>query len=141
MPFGGSCDHRACEGNPSGCKMLTPEELEPGPEDLELAKQLIAEDWRQISSKHRMVAKLTIPAPIKGWRDLAPIKEWRDLVRPELHELIEEATFPGVSYTGDDIFEAFRRGAWHNEKWVERKTLTVKQFQAFKKLNGHLGMR
>lgn len=127
MPCGGSCEHDACWGSSTGCRKLTDLELEPDHEDLELARELVADDWRQVSSKFRIIRKLN-----------NPIGDWRDLVRPELHALVEQATLPGLCYTGQDILRAWTRAAWMNKSWVEERTLTVRQFKAFKKLGRQL---
>lgn len=126
MPIGGHCLHPSC---PTGnCRKLTEIELTPTEDDLLFAKKLIDEDWRQTSNKYRGVAKLN-----------NPLRDWRDLVRPEHHVLVEQATSPGTCYAGDDVFRSWCYCAWQNPAWVERRTLTVKQFAAFRKLEGKLG--
>jgi len=53
MPRGGPCDHRRCNGD---CRMLTEEELTPGPEDLALAQQLVADG--STSTRYRNISRV-----------------------------------------------------------------------------------
>ena len=57
MSRGGPCSHRACQGDPDGCRMLTATELEPDEDDRELGRRLVAEGWIQTSAKYRMIVR------------------------------------------------------------------------------------
>jgi hypothetical protein len=99
---------------------LTPEEIEPGPEDIELAQQLVSEGWKSVSGRHRIIRRwTTVHLSIK------------ELIRPELFDTPEVKwllqTFPHRSpnLRMDERFFP-----------VEEKELTVKQYRAFRLAGG-----
>lgn len=118
MPKNTDCDHRACCGEP--CRMLTPEELEPGEEDIEYARKLIAEGWKSTSNKYRSVAKRRIPLTGK------------DIVRPEMWETEEGKR---LIQNWDNGWAGFYLRS-PNHPDIEHIELSVKQYRAFKKLGG-----
>ncbi len=109
------CTHPNCYGEP--CKMLTPAELEPSPEDIALAQQLLDEGWLQTSAKYRTVARLPADFP-----------KAINVIRPEWI-----GTEHGVKFT--HWWNSHRRMAHRSQEAITRE-LTVKQFRAFKKLGG-----
>jgi hypothetical protein len=117
MPRDTLCNHRNCDGGP--CKQLTPEELTPTPADLTFAEQLVAEGWLQVSAKHKLVARLPDDFPSAD-----------DLLRPEWHNTVH----------GDEFrrWWAMHRRMAHRSSMARTKTLTTKQFRAFKQLNGRV---
>lgn len=117
MPVFG-CGHRACGQGP--CRSLSEEELTPTPEDFEFAAELIDEGWRSVSNKYREVARLP------------PKSNAEDLIKPEAldgHPL------------GRDLADCWEKNKW----WLlrcspvaEKRSLTVRQFRAFKLLGGRV---
>lgn len=138
MPYHTTCNHRGCpEGD---CQMLTPEELEPGAEDLELAARLVEEGYLSISRKYRMVARLTDKVPTA-----------KDIIRPEMLDTPigrEMAKWweghqcyllrMVASGAGGDgcMTLPHTRERISIVDLVEVRELTIKQFRAFKKLGG-----
>ena len=119
------CTHKRCAGDE--CRQLTPEQLAPGPGDLELAQQLVDDEWRSISTRYRRVARL-VNCP-----------EAEDVIRPEYHD------HPAAK----ELISQWRFHKWHllrllasgNEgarEYAEVRELTIKQFRAFKKLGGQM---
>jgi len=101
-----------------GCS--APDKLTASEEDLALVRSLIAQGYLSTSNRYRTVCKLNLPA-------------------------FEEIFI----FTGDDVPAWFRtelrdwfrreRGGWtrvHSERHGDVKTLTVAQFNAFKRLGG-----
>lgn len=121
MPYNTMCDHRRCDGEP--CKMLTPEELEPSPEDLAQAKVLIDGGWKSTSNRFRNVARFVIPQP-----------DIKTMLTPEAL----------TSYHGQRLVKHYNQlgSLWHGcdlrcgDEGVEKMTLSVNVFRAFKKLGG-----
>jgi hypothetical protein len=100
--------------------MLTPEELEPTPEQMEEAKQLVAEGWFSTSNKYRSIARFKVRLTGK------------DLVRPEYHD----------TEMGKLLIHAWE-GSWERHllrcgspEIVEHRELTTRMFRAFKLSNG-----
>ncbi|MGN6103989.1 MAG: hypothetical protein ACTHU0_02695 [Kofleriaceae bacterium] len=111
------CTHRRCPYD--RCHALTPEELEPSADDTALGEQLVAEGWISTSTKYRHLIR---------WRLLPP--KFEDLIRPEQMG----------SYFIEQVREAYN--ARIGREWalrmapdalVERRTLTLRQFRAFKR--------
>lgn len=120
------CNHKRCDGAP--CKALPPEALEYDDETKAYAEQLVADGWKSVSSKHRRIARM--------------LSTW-----PSFDELVKD------EYKGTAPAEELR-GLWErHERWclrvlqsrplkesepayIEEKTLTLKQFRAFKHAGG-----
>lgn len=102
------------------CGKLDDDELEPTDEDLKYAKELIDQGWQSTSNRYRNVARF-----------IEPIPDIRDMVSAEVL----------ATYHGRRLADAWKR-AWHSSdlrlggEGVEQRTLTVKQFRAFKRLGG-----
>jgi hypothetical protein len=95
---------------------LTEEEVTPGPEDLEFAQKCIDEGFLQVSSKNRRLARMP--------PDMDPVEAMKRYAPAEFEKLVSQATC----------------WARRNMKDADHmRELTVKQFRAFKKLNGGLG--
>lgn len=118
MPKNTLCNHKNCDGGP--CKMLTPEELAPNPEDFVEAEQLVAEGWRSVSHKFRGIARFREPVP-----------------------RIEEMVSADVLATFHGKRLAERWSKWShfgdlrtNDAGVERRDLSVKLYRAFRMKGG-----
>lgn len=106
--------------------MLTPEELEPDDSDLELGRRLVAEGWKSVSTNRRRVRR---------WLRVAP--PLLTLLPPEWHEHpVFVAAKRACEYHGRDW--GLREPACDNSPDVESMDLTVRQWQAFKRLGGKL---
>ena len=118
-PCNDRCDHPNCYGLP--CKQLTDEELAPAPEDRALAEQLIAEGWTQVSAKYRILRRWAVPVPTP-----------EELIRPEMigtyfgKQLVRSAKMLGD--------ETALRCAPCGHRLYEERTLTVREFKAYKDL-------
>lgn len=123
-PRGGPCDHRACLDHGAGCRMLTDDELTPGPEDLALARRLLDEGYVQTSSRYRLVV---------GPLSLVPPAA--DLIRPEALDT------PAGRLMASD-WDRNRGGRLRDLLLHQllpesaQTALTVKQFAAWKQLRG-----
>jgi hypothetical protein len=115
MPRHYNCSHKRCGGEP--CRQLTDEELEPGDEDLLFVSNLIFNGWRSTSNKFRTVSNLPddFPSP-------AEMVDAKMLGTRHGHDIMR--------LWGEHMLSALRTNAAIN------KTLTVKQWKAFKKLGG-----
>lgn len=118
MPKNDDCNHKNCDGGP--CKMLTPEELEPSPEDLLEAEQLVKDGWRSVSAKFRGIARFTEPVP-----------------------RIEDMVSAEVLATNHGKRLAERWSKWShtwdlrtNDAGVEHRDLSVKLYRAFRMKGG-----
>jgi hypothetical protein len=125
---GGKCDHPNCYGEP--CKQWADEEFQPGPDDLELAKKLVDDGWMSVSSKYRRIVR---------WKEPPP--DTLHLVNPELRNTYwGRLAFAllgrhlGVRMEHELQHEAHRMHRPVNSGLVEERTLTLKEFMAFKKL-------
>lgn len=123
-PRGGSCNHRECISWGEGCRQLTAEELEPTPEDRALAEELVRGGWRQISRKHRSVARVSPDYRAEDWIAAAGfpdelrlelIRAWRGCV----HFIIRG----GVGLAGGKFP-------------VEERSLTLREFRAYCEAGG-----
>ena len=121
-PRGGACDHPNCCGQP--CKQLTDEELEPTPEDTLLAMELINGGWMSVSTKHRRLAKLK-----PSW----PLAE--ELIRPEMADTKAGGQLAEL-WHWNRLHMLRRFASGKDSEYVEVKELTLKQFRAFKRMNG-----
>lgn len=127
MPYNTKCNHKRCDGGP--CKQLTHEELEPGEKELSLAEQLVREGWVSLSSNRRMIGRLK--------------EEWpsaEELIRPEL--LDTSANREMIELWDRHRRHQLRRTASGNvasrERYVEMRTLSIKQYRAFRRLGGEV---
>lgn len=115
MPRDTRCNHPNCEGGP--CKALTDEELTPTSDDRTLAERLVAEGWMQVSAKYRHVRR---------WKVAPPTPE--QLINPEYHN----------TYFGQQAMRHVRFDEMElrcaPDHVVETRTLTVREFRAFKEL-------
>lgn len=111
--------------HPNG--QLTAEEIEPTEEDTKLAKELIDQGFKQVSSKYRMLRRFketpAQPPPACFLLDLAQIpKEMRGDLIVRTDETLKSLYFKSLRCAKQsDVLEV---------------TLTVKQFRAFKLLGG-----
>lgn len=115
MPRGGPCDHRRCDGD---CRMLTEEELTPSPEDLVLARQLVADGWLSTSTRYRHVSRV-----LPGYAA-------SDLLKPEM------LATPAGKLLAEAWEQELRWALRSSYPFVEHKTLTVKQYAAFRAAGG-----
>jgi hypothetical protein len=114
VPRGGRCLHPNCDSGP--CKQLTDAELTPGPEDLAVAKQLIADGFEQVSAKYRRVARVPPDYPTA-----------EDLIKPEMLHTPQ----------GEELADWWRghcRFQVPRSPDAEVRELTLKQFRAFQQL-------
>jgi hypothetical protein len=114
-----NCNHERCQPGP--CKALRPEDIPPFEEDFAVARELIAQGFRSTSNKYRHVRRLK-----------RRVASFHEVVRPEFHD------HPVMGYIAD------RWGMWESQVLrcgslddVEEKTLTVRQYRAFKLLGGY----
>lgn len=147
MPRDTDCDHPNCGYGP--CKALTPEELTPSNEDVELAERLIAEGWIQTSAKYRHIRRWKPPGPPPAEALLAP--EFHDTAwgRRALKKLAELGWSLSSEFAAWDVTlyphgDAPRKAppgevgcyALHESvepnPLIEERTLTVTQFKAYK---------
>jgi hypothetical protein len=124
---GGPCDHPNCYGGP--CKQWADEEFQPGPEDLELGKKLVDEGWKVISAKGRRIVR---------WKEPPP--DILHLVNPELRDtywgrlaFVILGRNLGIRMEHELQHEAHRMHRPVNSGLVEERTLTLKEYMAFKK--------
>lgn len=118
MPKGGPCEHPRCQGNATGCKMLTDEEMRPGPEDEELGRRLVADGWLSTSTKFRRVGRVL------------PGHSAEDLLRPEVLDT------PAGRHFADLWRRELRFVVRSSEPFVEHLELTFKQYAAFRAAGG-----
>jgi hypothetical protein len=111
--------------NISPHEALKPEEVEPGPKELELAKQLLAEGWLSVSTKRRRVARLT-DKWLTAEKMIIP-----EVLDTELGQVMQQLW----RWEGRRILRRVASGR-RDEQYIEERTLTVKQFRAFKRLGG-----
>lgn len=119
MPRNDACSHPACAGGP--CRALRPDELQISPEDRALAEELVTGGWIQISHKYR---------ELKRWHPDVTVPTPEEMVAPEWR-----GTYFGqqaLRCVAGAVGEYALRMA--PEEMVERRTLTVTQFKAFKAL-------
>jgi hypothetical protein len=102
---------------------LTPEEIEPGPEDIELATRLVSEGWQSVSNKYRTVRRWTTQH--------IPVKE---LIRPELLETPEAKWW--IDKAKGRLIEPWLRMADTSGLPFEEMELTVRQYRAFRLAGG-----
>jgi hypothetical protein len=100
--------------------MLTPEELEPSPEDLLEAEQLVKEGWHSVSAKFRGIARFREPVP-----------RIEDLVSVEVL----------ATNHGKRLAERWSKWShtWDlrtNNAGVEHRDLSVKLYRAFRMKGG-----
>lgn len=95
--------------------------LTPSPEDVVLAKQLVAEGWQSTSHKHRMIARL---------RAEVPAFENGVTFSPEVPEWFREQVRKAYSWVG----HRYIRMAPDEAK--EIRQLTVAEFRAFRNAGG-----
>lgn len=100
---------------------LTAEELQPTDDDLAEAKRLVEEGWKSTSNKYRMVRR---------WHP--NILDLEDLIHPEMVETAEAQWWLKYAH-GPSLRMADVQGLP-----IEEKTLTVRVFNAFKKLGGEM---
>lgn len=100
---------------------LTAEELKPTDDDLAEAELLVAEGWKSTSNKFRMVRR---------WHPNNLTLE--DMIHPE-HLETPEAQWWLTKAHGPSL-----RMAEHAGLRFDSKTLTVRVFNAFKKLGGEM---
>lgn len=114
MPRNTKCNHLNCDGGP--CKQLTPEELAPREEDRELGRRLADEGWVQASRKYRTIARLRDDFP-----RFDEVFSVREDYRGSTHE--QEMR---------QRWEHWRSICLSDNRYVEEKTLTVREMQAFR---------
>mgnify|MGYP001545770173 CR=1 FL=1 len=99
-----------------------PDRVAIKPTDMEFAKRLIAEDWRQVSAKGRIVARSKLP----GFSDMVTLSA---SAPPWLVEKLSEF------YDRQVLGSLLRTGNGDEVEWM---TLTEPQFRAFKRLDGRV---
>lgn len=121
MAFLTDCDHPRCDGGP--CRQLTPEELEPTPEEALAARELVLDGWVSTSNKYRHIRRWKLPPPhhtevtrtlllnpaLAPWAETLPGKFWSPCIRTAPRELYEERTL------SVRMFRAFRKAGGTSE--------------------------
>lgn len=107
--------------------MLTPEELAPGPADLELGVRLVAEGWRSVSTKSRAIARWT-----PGFEPPTGL----EMVRPALHDTVHGKAAIEMWERHGRTTSRLRDAFQDQTGTLERRELTVRQWQGFKKAGG-----
>jgi hypothetical protein len=98
--------------------MLTPEELEPTADDYLLADRLLADGWMQTSFKYRSLAKWKNPPPTI-----------KDMVKDQY-----QGTWWGTRLSEREGFGSTFEMSLAPEYMVERRSLTVREFKAYREL-------
>lgn len=124
---GGPCNHRRCAGGP--CKQWADEEFTPEPADCEMAKKLVEEGWMSVSSKYRRIVRWTEPPPDIIHMINPEIRDtyWGRLALSVLSQRL------GVRCEHELHHEHSRMHRPVNSGLVEVRTLSLKEFVAFKK--------
>ena len=123
MPYDIACNHKRCAGGL--CKMLTPEEIEPSTDDIELGRRLVAEGWRSVSTKYRRVRRWVRVAP-PLLEVLSP--EWRE--HPVFKTAAKRVDYSRKYGLREDV---------EGSPDVETLELTIKEWRAFKHSGGQMG--
>lgn len=123
---GGKCSHPKCLRNGQGCRMYNEETVQITEADAQRGRELVAEGWWSTSQKYRAIAR---------WREPVPT--------------LEALFAPGMldTFHGQRLGEVVRKhldghygcGGPAADPHLERATLSVSLFRAFKQAGGDCG--